>query len=453
MKNKKNILKNKNYVHFDNRKKPTYDILNQISDREWVSKHAFYPFLHFQIKFNKYIYNKKDKERIKKTKTRDIYYSAHIDRYIYQYYANELNDNYNMIAKERGINKVSLAYRNNLNGRCNIHFAKKVIDFISKQKKAFIYVEDFSGFFDNLCHVYLKEKICETLKVDKLPKEHYAIFKSITNFSYIEKEDILKYKGLKRKELNELDRIFDTGEEFRNFKKINNHLKKHKDTENGRKKKGIPQGTPISAVYANIYMIDFDKKINDFVTSKKGIYSRYCDDIIIVIPLEEGKDENKTYLNYIEKIDKIRRDTPNLEKNKEKTSTFIFKKGKIKGIGDTHENHISYLGFYFDGKDLRIREKSLFKYYTRMYEKTRVSAKYSIKYGRKVFRKRLYKLYSHLGEKPRKNEYGNFLTYTKRADKIFGKDNLYENKINSQTKRHWKKLQNSLNKNIEKYKN
>lgn len=453
MKNKKNILKNKNYVHFDNRKKPTYNILNQISDREWVSKHAFYPFLHFQIKFNKYIYNKKDKERIKKTKTRDIYYSAHIDRYIYQYYANELNDNYNIIAKERGINKVSLAYRNNLNGRCNIHFAKKVIDFISKQKKAFIYVEDFSGFFDNLCHVYLKEKICETLKVDKLPKEHYAIFKSITNFSYIEKEDILKYKGLKRKELNELDRIFDTGEEFRNFKKINNHLKKHKDTENGRKKKGIPQGTPISAVYANIYMIDFDKKINDFVTSKKGIYSRYCDDIIIVIPLEEGKDENKTYLNYIEKIDKIRRDTPNLEKNEEKTSTFIFKKGKIKGIGDTHENHISYLGFYFDGKDLRIREKSLFKYYTRMYEKTRVSAKYSIKYGRKVFRKRLYKLYSHLGEKPRKNEYGNFLTYTKRADKVFGKDNLYENKINSQTKRHWKKLQNSLNKNIKKYKN
>lgn len=453
MKNKKNILKNKNYVHFDNRKKPTYNILNQISDREWVSKHAFYPFLHFQIKFNKYIYNKKDKERIKKTKTRDIYYSAHIDRYIYQYYANELNDNYNIIAKERGINKVSLAYRNNLNGRCNIHFAKKVIDFISKQKKAFIYVEDFSGFFDNLCHVYLKEKICETLKVDKLPKEHYAIFKSITNFSYIEKEDILKYKGLKRKELNELDRIFDTGEEFRNFKKINNHLKKHKDTENGRKKKGIPQGTPISAVYANIYMIDFDKKINDFVTSKKGIYSRYCDDIIIVIPLEEGKDENKTYLNYIEKIDKIRRDTPNLEKNEEKTSTFIFKKGKIKGIGDTHENHISYLGFYFDGKDLRIREKSLFKYYTRMYEKTRVSAKYSIKYGRKVFRKRLYKLYSHLGKKPRKNEYGNFLTYTKRADKVFGKDNLYENKINSQTKRHWKKLQNSLNKNIKKYKN
>lgn len=73
--------------------------------------------------------------------------------------------------------------------------------------------------FDNLNHVYLKEKICETLKVNKLPKEHYAIFKNITNFSYIEKEDILNYKGLKRKELNKLDRIFDTAEEFRYFKK------------------------------------------------------------------------------------------------------------------------------------------------------------------------------------------------------------------------------------------
>lgn len=452
MKNKKKILKNKNYVHFDNRKKPTYKILKQVSDREWVSKHAFYPFLHFQIKFNKYTYNKKNKERIKKIKTRDIYYSAHIDRYIYQYYANELNNNYNIIAKEKGINKVSLAYRNNLNGKCNIHFAKKVIDFISKQKKAFIYVADFSSFFDNLNHAYLKEKICEVLKVEKLPKEHYAIFKNITNFSYIEKEDILAYKGLKRKELNELEKIFDTPEEFRNFKKINNNLKKHKDTEKGIKKIGIPQGTPISAVYANIYMIDFDKKINDFVTSKKGIYSRYCDDIIIVIPLEEGKDEKETYSKYIEKIDEIKLNIPNLIINKDKTSTFIFKEGQIKGVEDTYENHISYLGFYYDGKCLRVREKSLFKYYTRMYEKTRVSAKYSVKYGRKALRKRLYKLYSHLGEKPKKNEYGNFLTYTKRADKVFSKGNLYENKINSQTKRHWNKLQNSLNKNIDKYK-
>ena len=452
MKNKKNILKNKNYVHFDNRKKPTYSILKQVSDREWVSKHAFYPFLHFQIKFNKYTYNKKENKRIKKIKTRDIYYSAHIDRYIYQYYANELNDNYNTIAKEIGINKVSLAYRNNLNGKCNIHFAKKVIDFISKQEKAFIYVEDFSNFFDNLNHVYLKEKICEALKVNKLPKEHYAIFKNITNFSYIEKEDILNYKGLKRKELNKLDRIFDTAEEFRYFKKINNHLKKHKDTEKVMEKIGIPQGTPISAVYANIYMIDFDKKINDFVTSKKGIYCRYCDDIIIVIPLQEEKSEYEIYSKYIKKIKEIEESIPNLDINEEKTSTFIFKEDKIIGIGNTNENHISYLGFYYDGKCLRIREKSLFKYYTRMYEKTRVSAKYSVKYGRKVFRKRLYKLYSHLGEKPRKNEYGNFLTYAKRADKVFGRDNLYDNKINSQIKRHWEKLQKSLNKNIKKYK-
>lgn len=40
----------------------------------------------------------------------------------------------------------------------------------------------------------------------------------------------------------------------------------------------------------------------------------------------------------------------------------------------------------------------------------------------------------------------------KRADKVFGRDNLYDNKINSQIKRHWEKLQKSLNKNIKKYK-
>jgi Reverse transcriptase (RNA-dependent DNA polymerase). len=52
-------------------------------------------------------------------------------------------------------------------------------------------------------------------------------------------------------------------------------------------KKGIPQGTSISAVLANVYMIDFDKKVCALLKNLGGMYRRYSDDFIIVIPKEK----------------------------------------------------------------------------------------------------------------------------------------------------------------------
>lgn len=238
-----NIFKYKNYVHFDTRKNAKY-YKNKIKNSDWLSKHGFYPFIHFQIKFNKYIYKEGNGEysREKKPKVRDIYYSAHIDRYIYQYYANELNKYYNIIAKNIGINKASIAYRNQFKGKNNIDFAKEVIDFICKQEKAFIYVADFSKFFDGLDHEYLKSKICTVLgNLGKLPLEHYIIFKNITNFTYVEKDDILEYKEMNNNELQNLDKIFDSSKDFQEFKK-KDYLKKHKDSRNGKDKRGILKG-------------------------------------------------------------------------------------------------------------------------------------------------------------------------------------------------------------------
>lgn len=76
--------------------------------------------------------------------------------------------------------------------------------------------------------------------------------------------------------MRELDKYFDT-EEFQEAKR--KYLKRNK------KNYQIPQGSSISAVYANVYMVDFDKKINDFITSHHGMYRRYCDDIVMIIPM------------------------------------------------------------------------------------------------------------------------------------------------------------------------
>lgn len=436
---RKSVFKYKNYAHFDSKKKPV-SFENKIKNRDWVARHGFYPFIHYKIKFNKYVYKEGygKYSRQKKSKKRDIYYSSHIDRYIYQYYANELNHYYNQYAKSIGINKASIAYRNELKGKCNIDFSKEVIDFIVKTEEAFIYIADFTSFFDGLDHKYLKEKICTILGCTSLPKEHYSIYKSITNFTYIEKNDILKYKQIKNRDFNQLEIIFDNPKEFREFK--SKFLKKHKDTYKGRKGMGIPQGSSISAVYSNIYMIDFDKKINDYVTSNNGIYRRYCDDIIIVLPL---KCESESYKHHVEKINEIKEETDNLIINDDKTSKYIYKEGTILDIDDNSESFLDYLGFSFDGKAVKLREKSLFKFYSRMNKKIKISNIYSDKYKRKVFRKRMYKLYSHLGAS-NKSGYGNFLTYAYKSYNIFGEDNVYKNMIRKQVKKHWKVMNKKL---------
>ena len=117
-------------------------------------------------------------------KSRDIRYSSHIDRYIYEYYNDILSKKYNKYAKQLGINQAVIAYRTNLN-KNNIHFSRDVFKFLNKQENAFIIVSDFTNFFDSLNHKYLKDRLKEILKVDTLPKDYYKIFKSITKYSYI----------------------------------------------------------------------------------------------------------------------------------------------------------------------------------------------------------------------------------------------------------------------------
>ena len=280
-----------------------------------------------------------------KPKERDIYYAAHIDRFIYEYYGNRLNNRYNEYMKSNGISRVSTAYRNCTPGKCNIDFAKEVFEYIVKCESAYIFVGDFSQFFDNLDHKYLKEKIKCVINEESLDAADYAIYKNITKFTYIEADDIESEKGLLRRDMRGMDKYFET-DEFHEFKK--NHLRKNlKDYQ-------IPQGSSISAVYANVYMIDFDKKINDFITSQKGMYRRYCDDIIIVVPMtqEDVKGKNEEIAKFIYST---RDGIPNLELNEDKTEHFFYDNGiieKIKG----KSNLINYLGFTFDGKTVRIRD-------------------------------------------------------------------------------------------------
>lgn len=308
----KQIYKDKFYTHFD-RKKYHRDYQQRVQNIYWVSKHGFYPFIHFQMTCNKYTNDSNGNKYIKE-KNRDIYYAAHIDRFIYEYYGNRLNNRYNEYMKANGISRASTAYRNCTPGKCNIDFAKEVFEFIVKSKSAYVFVGDFSKFFDKLDHKYLKEKIKCVTGEKALDEADYAIYKNITKFSYVEADDIESEKGLLRRDMRKWDKYFET-DDFRELKK--KHL--HKNSKDYQ----IPQGSSISAVYANVYMIDFDKKINDYVTTHKGIYRRYCDDVIIAVPMtyekmKHGENEEITKFVY-----KVRDSIPNLELNADKTEHFF----------------------------------------------------------------------------------------------------------------------------------
>lgn len=428
----KQIYKDKFYTHFD-RKKYHRDYQQRVQNIYWVSKHGFYPFIHFQMTCNKYTNDSNGNKYIKE-KNRDIYYAAHIDRFIYEYYGNRLNNRYNEYMKANGISRASTAYRNCTPGKCNIDFAKEVFEFIVKSKSAYVFVGDFSKFFDKLDHKYLKEKIKCVTGEKALDEADYAIYKNITKFSYVEADDIESEKGLLRRDMRKWDKYFET-DDFRELKK--KHL--HKNSKDYQ----IPQGSSISAVYANVYMIDFDKKINDYVTTHKGIYRRYCDDVIIAVPMtyekmKHGENEEITKFVY-----KVRDSIPNLELNADKTEHFFYHNGIVEKImGES--NLINYLGFTFDGKTVRIRDKSLFKFYCRAYKKIKRVKENTEEKAFNAGKKAIYHSYTHLGASKYSKDHGNFLTYVYKADEIFAQSKVLESDIRNQVKRHWQKIDKRL---------
>lgn len=407
----------KPYAHFDLRVSLSMpSIRKYVMDRTKIVTHSFYPFIHFEKKNSRY--GKKGPK-----KPRELYYCSHLDRCVYQRYAFLLNYQYNIWACENNIDDVAIAYRDSL-GKNNIDFAKDAFDAIRSFPQCFILVGDFTNFFDNLEHQYLKKMMCEVLSVERLPQDYFSVFKNITRFSSWDWKDIVKAAGENiaergiRKKINSKDTVLNK-EQFQESKK---------DIKKNVSGVGVPQGSPISAVLSNIYMIEFDKDIKRYVASKGGIYMRYSDDFIIVLPYErdaEIADFTSYIFSYVESMKGL------VDLQKEKTSCYTYK-DEVIYEGD-QPSSINYLGFLFDGKNIRIRPRAITKYYYRMRRKANTIGRsnWTSSKGRHISAKELYSIYSRNDEKQ------TFIDYAKKAKRIL---KLNDQEADALIKHHKRKI-------------
>lgn len=129
--------------------------------------------------------------------------------------------------------------------------------------------------FDTLDHSYLKQKLKNILKMQNLPLDYYNVLKSVMRYSYVERMAVEEYLKQKGQIVKMLKAYFMNPKAFRLFRNETDSLSLIKPN---KEVFGIPQGTALSAVLANVYMIDVDEKINDIVKAYGGMYRRYSDD-------------------------------------------------------------------------------------------------------------------------------------------------------------------------------
>ena len=192
---------------------------------------------------------------------------------------------YEVEVQRRDLHEVVTAFRGT-SGRCNIHFANDAFEFILASGGGAVLASDIKGFFDNLNHVKLKAAWSKLLGVDRLPDDHYAVFRAVTKYCFVDRERLSRVLQLDPENPRaDGRRRICSPREFRELVRGNGLCVVN------RSGVGIPQGSPISSVLANLYMLEFDTAMNKFVSEHSGFYRRYCDDLLLVLPTTELREQ------------------------------------------------------------------------------------------------------------------------------------------------------------------
>lgn len=451
----------KSYFHFDHRYSRD-ELIKYVSDPQNIEQHRFYPLLRFEEKWIKF---RKNKNKI--TKVRPLRYAARRDAAIYAYYRSMLSEDYEIELARRNISDVPIAYRkipnaNNRGNKCNIDFAKDAFDKIRELGNVDVTIVDISSYFEHLDHDKIKEK-WESIIDRPLNKAESMVFKNLTNYSYVDRGKVYERlnlfergtgKNRAEKRKRKIDKLKEKGhrqictsQEFRDIicgkdAAFSSLVQKNNEPF------GIPQGTPISDLIANIYLIDFDQRLSRWVKKKGGYAYRYSDDIIVILPRVNGQAYDIAE-KYLQNSIKLHGDKLEIQPKKVAIGRFIRHTDNsqiythIKGYAS--QNGIEYLGFEYDGRKVQLRNSSLSNAWRKLKKRTYGWARRYVRRYRdrgddwlranaplKFETEKIIKVVS-LGESdPRK---WTFNRYVKRCERAFAD---YETVFLSQTKKYRK---------------
>lgn len=415
--------KARGYLHFD--EPISLETARKIvTSPKKVGTHAFYPLINYSVNSKKIKQDKTTNKIHVKVKDRPISYASHVDSHIYSYYAHLLSKLYEQELIHRCLDDNVLAFRSK--GMSNIEFAYDAFQAIKSFGNCSAVALDLSKFFDTIDHRILKQAWSNLIGHSDLPKDHYNVFKSLTKFSIVDRKALYQQLNVSIHNPRKGQRRLCGPEEFRNIVRKSGLITPNKA------KSGIPQGSPISALLSNIYMLEFDTIMKHYVESVSGEYYRYCDDMLFIVPTE-FKDKvagiaAKNILDF-----KVRLNT-----DKTEIRTFVKKVDRLRA-----DKPLQYLGFLFDGEDIFLRSTSLARYSERMKRGVRLAKatmrkrnRLRVKRGdspKPLFKQKLFKQYSHLGKQ-------NFISYGKRAADIMDSDS-----IKKQLKPLWERLLKEMN--------
>jgi RNA-directed DNA polymerase len=391
----------KRYMHFDGPLKRRH-AEQLVMNREAVSKHAFLPLMSFNKRDRRYRRERGKPPKIT-YKTRRLVYCSNRDACIFGYYADILTTPYETLVHRFGLDENVIGYRK---VGSNIDLAAAAFAEIKGRGACVAFAFDISGFFDNISHTVLKRNWERVLGQKRLPDDHFAVFRALTSFSTVDRRACLRrlgYRpGSKDKDLGHppICSIADYRMKVRGDNGLAVNL-----VSQWRKAFRIPQGTPLSALAANISMIDFDLSIKNDIEKIGGSYRRYSDDILIIVPVIHRQIVRPLISAA------LRRSTNGLRINEKKTDEVEFIPGSI-AAGQMKP--LQYLGFLFDGNRTLIRSNTIAKYWRRAYRAIRWAKREHKKSlsgklagGRQVLHKRqVFARLTHLGAENFVTSYG-----------------------------------------------
>lgn len=402
--------KNRNYLHFDSKLSPTFTY-KYVLNASNIEKHSFYPFISYNLTEKKV--GKANSKVVLSSKDRLINYPSHLDSNIYAYYSKVLEEPYENYLLENSLGDTVLAFRKvktTIDGKeisqCNIHFSKNVFDYISQKKDCLVLCYDITKFFDNLNHRILKDNWISLLGGDRLQDDHYKVYSSLTRFASVDKEALYKELGLSlnSRTLNKRIKRLCTVKEFRDKVRKNRLVVFNKNRE------GIPQGSPMSGLLSNIYMMEFDKVVSNYLTNIGGKYFRYCDDMIFVFDTSDKLEVEQLIKSEIQNL--------KLPINNAKTQEIEFQDG-VSIFNPSNVNYknpckLQYLGLLFDGKNVYLREAGLSKYNRKLRKAIRMRTahykrlKVSQRHGDSIYMRKLHTRFTYIGKR-------NYISYVFRV--------------------------------------